>query len=256
MASTSKVSIVMTAYKRHRQLESTLASIAMQTRQPDQIVVVEDGNDGGATQGVCIAAKNEGLPVEYYSRKRRPNVNYSNAAIPKNIGIKKATGDILLIQCAEVRYTSPNDIANMVRPVEEDGNASSFAYCQALDEKGNFQEWYAGPERCAGWYLDFCQCVRRDKVLAVGGFDEGYIGYGFEDDDFAFRLQRSGIQYRWSPEVVVQHQWHPHFNEGMEETMSIRGRARYDSMKIGIEEQERNDLIIANRGLNWGDINS
>lgn len=251
----SSISIVMTAYKRHKQLEKTLESIRTQTRKPDQIVVVEDGYDGGVTQGVCIAAKNEGLPVEYYSRKHRPNLNYSNAAIPKNIGIKKATGDILLIQCAEVRYTSPNDIANMVRPVEENEEVSACAYCHALDAEGQFLQWYAGPERCAGWFLDFCQCIRRDKVLAIGGFDEDYTSYGLEDDDFAMRLRKSGIKYQWVPEVLVQHQWHPHFNADSEPTLSVRAEARFKSKKQAIEEG-RNSLIVANLNKNWGSLES
>ena len=247
------ISIVMTAYKRHKQLENTLESIRTQTRKPDQIVVVEDGSDG-YTQGVCINAKNQGLPVEYYSRKNRPDLEYSNAAIPKNIAIRKATGDILIIQCAEVKYTSPNDIANLVRPVEECGGVSSFAYCQALDELGGFQEWYAGPKRCAGWFLDFCQCVRRDRVEAIRGFDEGYMGYGFEDDDFAFRLQQSGVQYRWAPEVTVQHQWHPIYNKNV--GLSERGRFRLEHMKRMVLENKMRDWIVANRNIEWGQLSS
>lgn len=251
----ASISIVMTAYKRHKQLEKTLESIKMQTRRPDQIIVVEDGDDVGATFGVCHQARLSGLPVEHYSRKNRPNLNYSNAAIPKNIGIKKATGDLLILQCAEVKYTSPNDIANMAQPVEEKSGSSSFAYCQALDDLGGFQQWYAGPERCAGWFLDFCQCVRRDKVLAIGGFDETYTSYGYEDDCFAFRLQRSGVKYQWAPEVVVQHQWHPHFNEGSEPTLAIRAETKYKAMKQAIEEG-RSDLVVANRNRNWGNLES
>lgn len=252
----ASISLVMTAYKRPKQLANTFESIKMQTRKPDQIVVVEDGYDGGITHGVCITAKNEGLPVEYYSRKNRPPLNYSNASIPKNIGIRKATGDLLILQCAEVKYTNPNDIANMARPVEEAAGSSSIAYCQALDDQGGFLQWYAGPERCAGWFLDFCQCVRRDRVLAIGGFDESYTSYGYEDDCFAFRLQRSGVKYRWQPEVVVQHQWHPYFNDGSDPTLGVLAEARYKMMKAGIEEQGRNELIVANRGRDWGNINS
>ena len=251
----ASISIVMTAYKRPKLLEKTLESIRMQTRQPNQIIVVEDGSSDGQTFGVCHRAISLGQPVEYYRRADRPNVNYSNASIPKNIGIKKATGDLLILQCAEVKYTNPNDIANMARPVEECGGASSFAYCQALDDQGGFQQWYAGPERCAGWFLDFCQCVRRDRVMAIGGFDEQYTSYGYEDDCFAFRLQRSGVKYRWAPEVVVQHQWHPHFNEGSEPTLATRAEARYMTMKNAIEQDGREDLIVANRGRSWGILN-
>jgi GT2 family glycosyltransferase len=250
----SKISVVMTAYKRSKLLANTLESIKMQTRQPDQIVVVEDGFDGGATQGVCIAAKNEGLPVEYYCRSNRPNLEYSNASVPKNISIRKAIGDILIIQCAEVKYTGPNDIANLIRPVEECGAVSSFAYCQALDELGGFQEWYAGPERCAGWFLDFCQCVRREHVEAIRGFDEGYIGYGYEDDDFAFRLQQTGVQYRWAPEVVVQHQYHPIYNKNT--GLSERGKFRLEHMKRAVNEAKKREWLVANKNFEWGSLKS
>ena len=249
----ASISIVMTAYKRHKQLDKTLESIASQTRKPDQVIVVEDGNDDGQTYAVCKNAR--GFPIEYYCRKNRPLVNYSNASIPKNIGIKKATGDLLILQCAEVKYSRPDDIANMVRPVEDNGDVSSIAYCQALDVGGNFLQWYAGPERCAGWFLDFCQCVRREKVLAIGGFDETYTTYGYEDDCFAFRLQRSGVKYQWAPEVVVQHQWHPYFNEGAEPTLAIRAETKYKAMKQAIEEG-RSDLVVANRNRNWGNLES
>jgi len=250
----ASISVVMSAYRRAPLLDKSLESIQMQTRKPNQIVVVEDGYDAGKTQDVCEKWKQLGLPVEYYSRKNRPPLVYSNASIPKNIGIRKATGEILIIQCAEVKYTSPNDIANLIAQVEENPNVSTFAYCQALNEQGEFQEWYAGPERCAGWFLDFCQCVRRDKVVAIGGFDEGYMGYGFEDDDFAFRLQESGVKYQWAPEVVVQHQWHTIWAK--DTGLSDRGRFRLEHMKRMVLENKMREWIIANRNIEWGNLYS
>lgn len=246
------ISIVMTAHKRAKLLSNTLESIRMQTRKVDQIVVVEDGFDGGITQGVCINARNNGLPVEYYCRKNRPRLEYSNPSIPKNIGIRKATGDILIIQCAEVMYTSPTDVENLVRPVEENASVSSFALVKSIHENGAFHMWYAGPERGPEWFLDFCQAVRRDKVVAIGGFDEGYIGYGFDDDCFAYRLQASGVKYQWAYDVVAHHQWHPIVEKCTE--LSDRGRFRYQKMKKDIEEKLRTPEV--NIGIKWGDINS
>jgi GT2 family glycosyltransferase len=246
-----KISIVMTAYKRPKLLKNTLESIKMQTRKPDEIIVVEDGHDGGVTQGVAITAKNEGLPVKYFCRQNRPHLDYSNPAIPKNIGIKQATGDILIIQCAEVAYTSPNDILNMTRPVEECRGVSTFATVSARDEQGGFQEWYAGPNRAEKWFLDFCQAVRREAVVDIGGFDELYEGYGFDDDDFALRLQASGIQYRWALDVECHHQWHPIYNKV--ESLSIRGRMRYDKMKEEVDAGKRSP--VANIGRSWGRLN-
>jgi hypothetical protein len=223
----------------------------MQTRQPDQIIVVEDGDDGGVTHGVCVEFKNLRLPVEYCCRRNRPNLGYSNPAIPKNIGIKKATGDILIIQCAEVMFTNNTDIENLVRPVEQDENVSSFALVKALHGNGDFHQWYAGPERAPLWYLDFCQAVRRQAVMDIGGFDEKFEGYGFDDDNFALRLQASGIRYQWS-DVVCHHQYHDIVDKNT--NLSEAGRCRFNRIKFEIET--RGTGVVANEGQNWGEPNS
>ena len=142
----STISVVMTAFRRHTLLDNTLRSIQMQTRKPDQIVVIEDGADEGDTRRVCEKYC-PSLPVEWYARKNRPPLSYSNPAAPKNMGIRKATGDILIIQCGEVKYETPNDIANLVSPVEVDPSVSMIATCKALNPDGSFEKWYAGPTR-------------------------------------------------------------------------------------------------------------
>ena len=244
-----RTSVIMTAYKRSQQLDRTLESIATQTRRPDQVVVVEDGFDGGATQDVCVLWKGRGLPIEYICRKNRPDVGYSNPAIPKNIGIKHATGDILIIQCGEVMYTDREDVAKLVRPLEESKYVSMIATVSARDEQGSFQEWYAGPKRDSKLFLDFCQSVHRQDVLAIGGFDEQYEGYGFDDSDFALRLQASGVQYRWALDVECYHQWH-----FISRSISAAGRSKYDHAKEEVLAGRRSP--VANVGRLWGDLNS
>lgn len=247
----STISIVMTSFKRAHLLKNTLDSIATQTRKPNQIVVVEDGHDQ-ATEDVCAQAYQAGLPVEFYERRNRPNLGYSNPAIPKNIGIKKSKGDILIIQCAEVMYTNPKDVENLVKPVEESRGVSTFATVSARDDQGGFQEWYAGPGRAEKWFLDFCQAARREAVIAIGGFDEEYKGYGFDDDCFALRMQTSGVQYRWALDVECYHQWHNISQKDV--ALSEKGRAKYDRLLIDIQAGKRTPVV--NVGNDWGNISS
>jgi glycosyltransferase involved in cell wall biosynthesis len=247
----STISIVMSSYKRAGLLKNTLDSIAMQTRKPNQIVVVEDGQDS-ATTDVCALARQAGLPVEFYERRNRPNLGYSNPAIPKNIGIKKSTGDILIIQCAEVMYTNPKDIENLVRPLSERKGVSTFATVSAREHDGSFKEWYAGPNRAPKWFLDFCQASFRSDVMAVGGFDEGFQGYGFDDDAFALRMQASGVRYEWALDVECHHQYHPIYDKNVQ--LSEAGRARFEKIKFEIETKGINK--VANVGEDWGNIAS
>lgn len=51
--------------------------------------------------------------------------------------------------------------------------------------------------------------VPREKLLAVGGFDEGFQGWGFEDNDLALRLQEAGLPLHFEPTISTLHQIHP-----------------------------------------------
>lgn len=253
MVSRQSVSLLLVAYDRAPLLKSTLESVLFQDRKPEQIVVVEDGNDGGKTEAVCTKFAARGLPIEYVCRRNRPDVPYSNSAIPKNIGIRKCTGDIIIIQCAEVRYTKPTDTSLLVGPVEDDLTVSMFAPCVALDWNGAFKTWYGDPQFRA--FLGFCHAVRRDRVVAIGGFDENFIGYGREDDDFSWRLHVSGITYKWADGVLVEHQCHD-VKPSPDDTENDRRNAAYGGEVIDAYYKHKTRGLESNVGKNWGDPNS
>ncbi len=58
------------------------------------------------------------------------------------------------------------------------------------------------------WSLNFA--MRRDTFLAVGGFDERYIGYGGEDTDFGRVVATAGVPLLWCQGARAYHQYHPH----------------------------------------------
>lgn len=235
-----KISLLMTAYQRATLLDSTLYTVSQQTRRPDQIVIVEDGFDDGKTKSVCERWKGAGLPIEYYCRKNRPDLGFSNPGVPKNIGIRKASGDIVILQCAEVKYGDPKDIDNLVRPVEEDAMVSNFAVCERLDSNGaNIGVEYPH------LFVEYSQAVRRDAVMAIGGYQECFRGYAFEDCEFQDRLKRSGIRFRRASDVVVYHQHHERTLNG--------DRMYWDDMS---KSKEISSQTVANVGREWGDINS
>jgi hypothetical protein len=52
--------------------------------------------------------------------------------------------------------------------------------------------------------------VRARNVLAINGYDENYLAWGFEDDDFGRRLYRSGARSSIAiTRAIMLHQWHP-----------------------------------------------
>ncbi|WP_424767713.1 glycosyltransferase [Paenibacillus sp. sgz302251] len=61
-------------------------------------------------------------------------------------------------------------------------------------------------------WTSFISCnvsVRRELLEEVGGFDEGFQGWGFEDWELGYRLYRFGVSFRADSSVGCYHQEHP-----------------------------------------------
>jgi len=56
------------------------------------------------------------------------------------------------------------------------------------------------------WGLSFALPKRR--YAAIGGMDEGFVGYGGEETDFAARLAASGLDFFWTAKARSYHQHH------------------------------------------------
>ena len=52
--------------------------------------------------------------------------------------------------------------------------------------------------------------VRAADFWAVGGFDEGYRGWGMEDIDLGFRLARRGVEFHFAPDAWIVESSHKH----------------------------------------------
>lgn len=75
------------------------------------------------------------------------------------------------------------------------------------------------------WSLSFA--ARRDTLLErVGGFDEGYGGYGAEDTDLALRARRAGVPLAWLGGARAFHQHHETHDPPVQHVSSIVGNAR------------------------------
>ncbi|WP_026912399.1 glycosyltransferase family 2 protein [Patulibacter minatonensis] len=60
----------------------------------------------------------------------------------------------------------------------------------------------------------------------IGGFDEGYAGYGGEDTDYAFRARRAGVGLTWVGGAWAYHQDHPVSDPPIEHLHDVVRNAR------------------------------
>lgn len=224
-----KVSIVMTAYQRAPLLHMTLASIAAQRVPEVEVIVVEDGDDGGATRQVCHS-----WGVRYLQRVSRPPVAYSNQAVVINKGLRHATGDVVILQNAEC-YHQGAVVEALVASVTP--TTAVYAACQALNADGTFQQWYCHPLHNPRPFF-FCGAMTRENFVRLGGFEETFTAYGFEDDDMVERMRMAGISHMFS-DATVLHQWHPPFS-------GVLDSSHFDKVR-----RERT-TCVANVGREWG----
>lgn len=222
------VSIVMTTFNRPALLRETLASIDVQDFQ-GEIVVVDDGTDE-ETAGIC------GEYLVSHVRLNRPqSENYRNQAYPLNVGIRAATGDIIIQQNAECKHIGSETISKLVSKVTDTNVV--FARVQSLYPDGTGDIIYCGPENPRPYF--FCGAIKKAWFEKLRGYDEDFTGYGYEDDDMADRLKRSGVTWEFT-DVLVHHQWHPKAgHQDMTQTAAMF-------------EAKRNAPIERNLNREWG----
>jgi GT2 family glycosyltransferase len=196
-------SIVITTFNRNPQLHQTLASIRAQGFE-GEVIVVDDGDMSHGYPSARFLSENFG--ARWIPCRRHPSASFRNPSLPNNIGIRAASGDILILQNAECKHVDPKTIEKLTAPVVADPSAVTFARVVAVQEDGSQGMLYCGEENPRPYF--FCGAIRKEWLERLRGFDEDYTGAGYDDDDLADRLGASGANFVFT-DVVVHHQWHP-----------------------------------------------
>src|SRR5208282_4380548 len=128
------VSIVITTRDRAALLSVTLKSITEQAYKDYEIIVVDDGTDA-ETPAICQEYSTE------YIHVGRKDV-YRNPAQPINIGLRRATGDGVILQNAECKHVDPQTIEKL-SAATTDRNVV-FANVMGLKQDGSPDWLYCG----------------------------------------------------------------------------------------------------------------
>lgn len=219
------VAVIVIAAGRRSHLVNTISAISAQTAPPDDLVVVDMCPEHPVADIVELPARWVGLPN---SGDGLP------LAAARNAGAATALGDLLIfldIDCiaapnlveryAEVLADHPDALAcgpvRYLKPAwdRDSGDAEPWRTPPTLDAVSDpnpartpprGQRVRIGNDHELFWSLSF-GCTRA-TWNTVGGFDEGFRGYGAEDTDFAFRARSLGVPLTWFQGGTAYHQWH------------------------------------------------
>lgn len=261
--------VIITTYNRPDALEQVLLSLNQQTILPTEIIVADDGS----TENTAALIKTMQARVNYsLLHIWQPDAGFQAAKI-RNKAAAMAQGDYLIFLDGDC-VLLPNFIAQHKRLAEKNwfvaGNRILLS--QALTNQllqssqaiyqFNFWQWlqlyfsrgcnrllplftlplgilrkisakkWQGAKTCnlAVWKQDFFQ---------VNGFDESFIGWGYEDSDLVIRLIRNGVKRKSGKFAApVIHFWHAE-NDRRQEADNL---TRLLQVELGTEVWAKNGI--------------
>ena len=230
-----KISIVTSYYNRKAQFINTLKTIQRSAQIDNvELIVVDD----------CSAEEHrlEDIIIDYpFVKLIRLNSEdrwYNNPCVPFNVGIKAATGDIVILQNPECLHVG-DILSDVVSKINDNvyltyavysinKETTSYLYDLPYDNEYIFKMIksqispmnnidYSG-EGQACWYnhsiyrpasYHFVAAISKINMDKLNGFDERYSnGIGFDDDELLHRIKLLGLKIQIHDEPFAIHQWH------------------------------------------------
>jgi len=193
------ISVVVSCYNLGAYLDEAVQSVLTQTYQDFEIIIVDDGSTDRGTQAL----------LDGYSRPRTEVIRAPHAGIAsaRNLGVARARGRYLCILDADDRL-EPAYFEKAVRVLDADASVT-FVSCwlRAFGE----ESWEWKPDRCdlktllSEDTVLTASLVRKDVVVAVGGFDTAMPEQGDDDWHLWLTLAASGFSGVILPEILYHY---------------------------------------------------
>lgn len=196
---TPRVSVIIPCYDLGKYLDEAVDSVLSQTYQDFEIIVVDDGSTDPGTRALLTDYRRPKTRVI-----RAPHCGVSAA---RNLAIDNSTGTYLCALDADDRL-EPTYFDKAV-PVLDTDTSIAFVSCW-LRTFGD-EEWEWKPERCDLPVLLWedtiltASLVRREVVVAAGGYDTKMPIQGLEDWDLWLTLAERGYRGVILPEVLFNY---------------------------------------------------
>ena len=202
-AEPTKTSIVIRALNEAEHLPALFSGLLRQTRQPDQVILVDSGSD----DDTVAIAEAHGADIIHIAPA---DFSFGRAL---NVGCEAATGDVLVFVSAHVYPTDEHWLANLIAPFHDAATALSYGR-QTGDHRTKFSElqllrqWFpdvSDPDQATP-FCNNANCAVRRNWWTRHPYDENLTG--LEDLAWAERALADGgrIAYRADATIVHIHE--------------------------------------------------
>ncbi|NLO22206.1 MAG: hypothetical protein GX119_09470 [Syntrophomonadaceae bacterium] len=250
-----EISILISSFCRPHLLKWNLYSLAQQNIPFSfETIVLNDGIPD-LTFNICEQFTNTlHLKYVFTGYRNEKGLVYRVPGFALNIGARISRGNILIISCAEMFHIN-NTIELLAEPVlfeptllatsigmdDQDGS-----FLQHLEQKHgayNAFDYYNYPT--LNTTLPFLMALSRQEFFAIGGYDEDFVGFAYDDNDLMDRLHKKGCRLCLTQAQTV-HLYHERHDTGKEQTPEYLLNASL--------YRERRGKILRNESRDWGTI--
>jgi len=227
-----RISVVIPTYNRLDTLRHVIPALLAQDLRADEfeILVADSLSNDGTKEYLAGVAHTD-------PRVRHIPGPYSGRAEARNAGIAHARAALVLFTDADIiasrdllsrhlarhdRSTEPRAVVGLEVQVD-----SYEDYERKSRDPALRNPLHPSSRKHLSWlyFLTGNASVPRAQLDAVGGFDEDFTGYGHEDLELGYRLQRvANLPIEYAPEAVNYH-WHPVPWDQQQGRMELAGRS-------------------------------
>lgn len=239
-----KISLVITTYNWPLALAAVLDSVRLQTLLPFEILIADDGSSDETRQLIQTNAEGFPCPIQHIWQE---DDGFQAAAI-RNKAASRAEGEYILFIDGDT-LIRPDFVKNHHRLARQGffsaGNRVLLSkdFSQQVLSKGlPVAQWqphrFSSQQVNRAWALHTlplgplrllkksqwkgvktCNLgIWKADLIAVNGFDESFVGWGYEDSELAIRLLNQGFKHldcRFA--ATVMHLWHQENDRSREE---------------------------------------
>ncbi|MGC8972390.1 MAG: glycosyltransferase family 2 protein [bacterium] len=194
-----KVSVIIPTRNREKVVYKCIEHILKQDYSPYEVLVIDDGSEDDTEEALKEFFSYENFRYIPLSERKGP-------AFCRNLGVKESKGELIIFIDSDI-FVLPDFISSHVKAHKNHSEkiiaVGPVIAISEIDSKLSYK----------GSILDFSNAyfasgnasISKDIFMKIGGFDEVFNVYGWEDIDFGLKLKASGIKSIKVPEAIGYH---------------------------------------------------